>query len=122
MNASGRTGDVNYEPSTIAEIGQDARYKYSNLPLSGTTQQRAIDKKQPFKQAGVYFRSLSEQDKADLVTALSADLRHVRNQGNLYTMLSYFNKADSGFGARLVKALDADGAKVKALSDKLTDD
>lgn len=122
MNASGRTGDVNYEPSTTAEIGQDARYKYSNLPLSGTTQQRAIDKKQPFKQAGVYFRSLSEQDKADLVTALSADLRHVRNQGNLYTMLSYFNKADSGFGARLVKALDADGAKVKALSDKLTDD
>ncbi|TXI86333.1 MAG: catalase, partial [Cupriavidus sp.] len=122
MNGSGRSGEVNYEPSGIAEIAQDPRYKGSNLPLAGTTQQRAIDRKQPFRQAGIYFRSLPERDKVDLVTALSGDLRKVRNDDNRYTMLSYFNKADSGLGGRLVKALGADGAKVKALSDKLSDD
>ncbi|MFL9896641.1 catalase [Paraburkholderia fungorum] len=122
MNASGRTGDVNYEPSGISELSQDPKYKYVQTPLSGTTQQIAIHKKQNFRQAGQYFESLTEQGKGDLVTALSGDLSHVTNEDNKYTMLSYFNKADPDLGARLIRALNADGSKVKALSAKLSDE
>jgi catalase len=82
----------------------------------------AIHKKQMFKQAGVFYRSLPESEKADLVTALSGDLRHVTNDHNKYTMISYFNKADSDLGARLVKALGADSSRVQAMSAKLSDD
>ena len=68
-----------------------------------------------------YYRSLSEQDKADLVTALSADLGHVGNEANKYTMLSYFYKADPDYGSRLAAATKADVTRVKAAAAKLTD-
>lgn len=122
MNASGRTGEVNYEPSTIKELSQDAMYKYVQAPLSGTTQQMAIHKKQMFKQAGVFYRSLPESEKADLVTALTGDLRHVTNDKNKYIMVSYFNKADSDLGNRLEKALGVDSSRVQQMSAKLSDD
>jgi catalase len=122
MNASGRTGEVNYEPSTIGEISQDPKYKYLQSPVSGATQQMAIHKKQMFKQAGVFYRSLPTAEKADLVTALSGDLRHVTDDHNKYTMISYFNKADGDLGTRLEKALGVDSSRVQAMSAKLSDD
>lgn len=122
MNASGRKGNVNYEPSGINELSQDPQYKYVPTNVTGTTQQIAIRKKQNFHQAGQYYESLSEQGKGDLVTALSSDLSHVTNDDNRYVMLSYFNKADPDLGARLAQALNADDAKVKAMSAKLSDD
>jgi catalase len=72
-------------------------------------------------QAGEYYRSLSEQDKADLVTALSADLNHVSHEANKYVMLSYFYKADADYGTRLAKATKADVTRVKAAAAQLTD-
>src|SRR5260370_28099277 len=122
MNASGRTGEVNYEPSGISELSQNPKYKYVQTPLSGTTQQIAIHKKENFRQAGQYFESLTEQGKGDLVTALSGDLSHVTNEDNRYPMLSYFNNADPDLGARLIRALNADGSKVKTMSAKLSDE
>ena len=121
LNSSGRKGETNYEPSGIAEVSEDPRYKASRTPLNGTTQQLAIAKTRNFVQAGEYYRSLSAQDKTDLITALSADLSHVRNEANKYTMLSYFYKADADYGTRLAKALHADSVRVKASADKLPD-
>src|SRR6266404_6010958 len=121
LNSSGRKGETNYEPSGIAEVSEDPRYKASRTPLNGTTQQLAIAKTRNFVQAGEYYRSLSAQDKTDLITALSADLSHVRNEANKYTMLSYFYKADADYGTRLAGALHADSVRVKASADKLPD-
>ncbi len=121
LNSSGRKGETNYEPSTIAEVSEDPRYKANRTPLNGTIQQQAIAKTRNFVQAGEYYRSLSAQDKADLVTALGADLNRVRNEANKYRMLSYFYKADADYGTRLAKAIHADGARVKAAADQLPD-
>src|SRR6201746_316199 len=71
MNAGGRQGETNYEPSGINELGQQPTYKYTQTPLTGTTQQDAIHKTLDFRQAGEYYRSLSSADKTDLITALS---------------------------------------------------
>ena len=121
MNSGDRRGEVNYEPSTLGEIPQDPRYKYVQTPLAGTTQQAAIHKTLNFRQAGEYYRALSEQDKADLVTALSSDLNRVTNDANKYTMLSYFYKADTDYGTRLAQATHADLSRVRSLIDKLVE-
>ena len=121
MNFGDRKGDVNYEPSGIAELAQDPQYKYVQTPLAGTTQQQAIHKTLNFRQAGEYYRSLSARDKGDLVTALSADLGRVTNDANKYTMLSYFYKADADYGTRLADATHADVSRVAAQAAKLSD-
>jgi len=121
MNGGGRKGETNYEPSGINEVAEDPQAKAVRAALIGTTQQQAISKTRNFMQAGEYYRSLSEQDKADLVTALSADLNHVSHEANKYVMLSYFYKADADYGTRLAKATKADVTRVKAAAEQLTD-
>jgi catalase len=121
MNAGDRKGEVNYEPSTVAEIAQQDKYKSVQTPLSGTTQQRAIHKTLDFRQAGEYYRTLPEDQKADLITALSGDLSHVTNDANKYTMLSYFYKADADYGTRLTQATKADVARVRDAAAHLSD-
>jgi len=121
MNASGRKGAVNFEPSGINELSQDPKYKYSQTPITGTTEQRAIGKPRNFFQAGEYYRGLSEADKGYLVEALSGDLNHVTNEQNKYQMLAYFYKADSDYGTRLAKATKADVSRIKAIAQPLQD-
>ncbi|MDN7585490.1 catalase [Burkholderia seminalis] len=121
MNFGDRKGEVNYEPSTLNELAQDPQYKSVRTPLSGTTQQEAIHKKLLFRQAGEYYRSLSQQDKDDLVTALSGDLGQVKNAHNQYAMLSYFYKADADYGTRLAQAVHANVQQVQSLAAKLSD-
>jgi catalase len=121
MNSGDRKGEVNYEPSTHGEIPQNPRDKYVQTPLSGTTQQAAISRTLNFRQAGEYYRTLSPQDKQDLVTALSGDLSRVTNDANRYTMLSYFYRADTDYGTRLAQATHADLSRVRSLADKLAE-
>jgi catalase len=121
MNAGDRKGEVNYEPSGIAEIAQQDRYKYVQTPLKGTTQQRAIHKTLDFRQAGEYYRTLSETGKTDLITALSGDLSRVTNDANKYAMLSYFYKADPDYGTRLARAIHADVARVQDAATHLSE-
>ena len=108
MNAGDRKGEVNYEPSTLHELAPDPQYKSVRMTLNGTTQQEAIHKKLRFRQAGEYYRGLSQQDRDDLITALSGDLGKVTNAHNQYAMLSYFYKADADYGTRLAQAVHAD--------------
>jgi len=121
MNVSGRKGEINFEPSRTRTMTEDSDARLVQTALSGTSQQRAIDKKRNFLQAGEYYRALSAQDKADLIAALSGDLNQVTNEGDKYTMLSYFYKADADYGTRLAKAAHADVARVKNLADQLSD-
>ena len=122
MNAGDRKGEVNYEPSTLHELAQDPQYKSVRTTLAGTTQQEAIRKKLLFRQAGEYYRGLSQQDKDDLITALSGDLGKVTNARNQYAMLSYFYKADADYGTRLAQAVHANVQQVQSLAAKLNED
>lgn len=121
MNMGGRKGEVNYEPSTMHEVSEDPRYKSLRTPLAGTLQQQAIRPTADFMQAGHYYRSLSMQDKADLVTALSGDLNQLKNEANKYTMLAYFYKADPDYGLRLARATHADPARMKSRAAGISD-
>jgi catalase len=118
-NAGARTGTVNYEPSRIAPKPQPAEYRYSVLPLSGTTQHARIAKTLNFRQAGEFYRSLPAADQKNLIANLAGDLGQVRDEITLYTMLSHFQKADADYGDRLSRALKADPAKVRSLAAAL---
>jgi len=105
--------DVNYEPSRQLELSQDDQYKAVETKLVGTVQQKAISNPRDFYQAGVLYRSLSEQDKGDLIANLAGDLNKVSDKDVKITMVSYFYKADKNYGERLAKATNLDLAKVK---------
>jgi catalase len=121
MNESGRTGEVNFEPSGVHEIAQDPQYKYSSMSVSGVTQQLAIKKPANFLQAGEYYRALSPKGRDSLIEALSGDLNHVSNDANKYAMLSYFYKADADYGTRLAKATHADVSRIQTQASALQD-
>jgi catalase len=121
LNAGAKQGDVNYQPSQRADVADAAVNKYSRLSLSGTTQQQRIARTQNFKQAGDFYRSLSAQEQANLVSNLAGDLGQVKDDGVKYTMLSYFQKADANYGRAITLAVKADPARVEALAGKLQD-
>jgi catalase len=121
LNPGARTGMVNYEPSRLSPKLQDAALRGSPLLLTGTTQQAAIGKTLNFRQAGDFYRSLSKPAQANLVANLAGDLGKVKNEDTLYTMLSYFYKADSGFGAAISKAVNADVGRAQKLASALSD-
>ncbi|ACA87662.1 catalase [Shewanella woodyi] len=107
------SSDVNYQPSTKLALTDDSRYRAVNTKLSGTVQQAVIKKQDNFTQAGVLYRSLSKQDKSDLITNLSGDLGKVEDSNVKHQMLSYFYQADKEFGQRLTKAVNGDLKEVK---------
>ncbi|QJE03443.1 catalase [Massilia forsythiae] len=119
-NISGRKGSVNYQPSRLeGALVEDPQARSSQLPLTGTTQQQRIAKTLNFRQAGDFYRALGAQDRDDLIVNLSGDLKRVKNQDTLNTMLSYFWKADADYGKRLAKAVGVDGERIARLAAAL---
>ncbi|MEK6788917.1 MAG: catalase [Pseudomonadota bacterium] len=121
MNIGNRTGTVNYQPSRIQNRADNAEYKYSQLPLSGTTQQARTAKTQNFRQAGEFYRGLPKQEQLNLVSNLAGDLGAVRDEATRVTMTSYFYKADAGYGEAVAKAVNVDLAKVKSAAAALNE-
>lgn len=120
-NSGSRTSSVNYEPSLIEPKPQDAAQKRSRLPLGGSTQQARIAKTLNFRQAGEFYRSLSEKEQASLIVNLSNDLGAVKSEPTKYTMLSYFHKADRDYGRALAKAMGLDQDRVERLASTLVE-
>jgi len=120
-NPGSRKGTVNYQPSDMADVKEDPGARYSNLPLSGTTQQQRIARMQNFKQAGDFYRSLSKEQQAHLVSNLAGDLGQVKDENVRYTMLSYFYKADADYGKAISVAVKSDPARAEAMAAKLKD-
>ncbi|MFC2993710.1 catalase [Acinetobacter sichuanensis] len=121
MNISERDSDVNYEPSLKSPKPATEHAKAINTPLGDKVLQQAIQKEQPFKQAGELYRSYSALEKTDLIRNLAADLGQVKDAETKHIMLSYFYKADADYGTRLTKAVNGDLKQVQAKAAKLKD-
>ena len=121
LNGGARKGLVNYEPSRLDPKPQLEHARYSNLPLSGSTQQQRIAKTLNFRQAGEFYRSLSNAERSNLVKNLAGDLGKVTNAETRDTMLSHFYKADASFGTAVAKAIKVDVATIKSRADRLSE-
>ncbi|EOV0904515.1 catalase [Edwardsiella piscicida] len=119
---SGHTLDkgVNYQPSRIYPREELVSSRYSQTPLSGTTQQSKIQREQNFKQAGELYRSYSKKEQNDLINSLGTSLASADTVSK-NIMLSYFYKADKDYGTRLTSVANGDLPTVKNLADKLQD-
>lgn len=107
-------GDVNYQPSHSG-YQDNADYKYSTSTFSQTsTVQQKISKTNDFKQAGAFYRSLTAQEKTNLVKNLSEDLKAVKNKHAVNKMVGYFYMADSDYGTALAKELKLTRAEVES--------
>ncbi|GAA5445955.1 catalase [Microbulbifer sp. NBRC 101763] len=114
-NYGQQASTVNYQPSRIDVRNEDPKGLYSSKPLSGRTQQKAIEKKLPFAQAGAFYRSLSPEERQNLIENLAGDLGKVRDDNTKHIMLSYFYQADNDYGQRLTKAVGGDLVRVRKL-------
>jgi catalase len=121
MNGASTSTDVNYQPGDRRPAVEGASYKYSQLPLAGTTQQAAITKTLNFRQAGEFYRSLSPVEQKNLVANLAADLKAVKAQQTRMTMLSYFQKADADYGRAISIAVGANPQQVAVLASQLSE-
>lgn len=120
-NHGSTTAWVNYEPSRNDPKPQDTSARYSQLALSGSTQQARISKTLNFRQAGEFYRSLTTAQQKELISNLGNDLAALRNKEVQSIMLSYFYKADAAYGAALVKVAKADLASIKARAASLSE-
>lgn len=118
MNVGMTNSDVNYQPNRD-KVVEDPSARRSRTELSGYVQQAAIKKQQNFAQAGVLYRSLSEQEKTNLIANLSGDLSAVKDKNTQIKMVSHFYKADSDYGMRLIKALSLNAKDVKKQASML---
>lgn len=126
MAMHGRSGDVNYQPSARDDAaryddkgsGQDSN-NGTYLPLDGAIMKKAISKSAPYKQTGIFYSRLNEEQKANLISNLAGDLGQVRDMETKLTMVGHFYAANAEYGMRLAKAVNIDPAKAKAKAEML---
>jgi catalase len=101
-----RQGDVNYEPTSAdRQPVEQPQFRYSQYAVSGSTQQKAIEKQDNFRQPGEFYRALPKSEQDDLIKNLAADLGQVKSPEIKRTMVGYFYQADQDYGTRLAKAV-----------------
>jgi len=98
--------DINYQPSTKVPVKEDIKFRASKTRVDNMyiTQQK-ITKTNDFQQAGEYYRSLSQQDKTNLIRNLAGDLGQVTDKEIQKKMITYFYRADREYGMAVAEAL-----------------
>ncbi|ABM33701.1 catalase KatB [Paracidovorax citrulli] len=120
LNTGHTTSGVNYEPSRLEPRPQDPTARYSQLPLTGTTQQAKISKEQNFKQAGDLYRSYGKKEQQDLIQSFGESLAGADAESK-HIILSFLYKADPEYGTGVARVAKGDLARVKQLAAALKD-
>lgn len=99
---------VNYEPNSFEDSPkEDPEYADSSVPLHGFAGRQKIDKTDDFTQAGERFRSLPEEQQANLISNLANDLKATNDDIRLRAICNFF-RADRTLGTKLSEALGVD--------------
>lgn len=123
LNFAAQDFEVNYQPSRAFKNDN----AFSDTPsviaaryeLDGVAQKKAISVKAPFKQAGEFYRSLDENQKANLIKNLAGDLGQVRDSEVREIMVSHFYLADEEYGRRLAEAVNVSLSAVEARAGEI---
>lgn len=113
----GKNSDINFQPNTDTKANVDnEKYEYPVTNFNNTsTVQVKISKPDDFKQAGEFYRSLSEKDKTNLINNLTGDLAQVTDKNVVRKMVGYFYMADSDYGKRLAGKLNITREEVERI-------
>jgi len=113
LNSSGRDSSVNYFPAANAPKATADEFRNSTYTVNAVVDSRPISKTNNFEQAGIFYRSLPEAEKADLIRNLTADLGQVRSDRTRTIMVSYFYQADADYGTRMAEAVNVPMSEVE---------
>ena len=116
LNFTRASGNVNYQPSRTTgdnAYQENQRVVSASYSLEGLARKQAISKKLPFRQAGEFYRSLTEEQKTNLISNLAGDLGQVRSNEVKEIMLSHFYLADEDYGTRLAAAVGVSLSRVQ---------
>ncbi|MDP2315198.1 MAG: catalase [Pseudomonadota bacterium] len=97
---------TNYEPSIQKPLEQVPAHRYATTPISGTSQQAAIAKRNDFAQAGGFYRALGKTDQEHLVSNFAGDLGQVKDPTVKARIVGYLLEADKTYGERVAKAVN----------------
>ncbi|MFT3965367.1 MAG: catalase [Sphingobium sp.] len=118
LDQSGSTSNVNYFPAASEEKQVAPEFAQSTYEVNATVDAKPIETTNNFEQAGIFYRSLSTKDRADLIANLAGDLGQVRSDRVRTMMVSYFYQADKDYGTRLARAVNVPIAEVtKAVAE-----
>lgn len=120
MNSGHSTTGVNYQPSRLMPRQEQQSARYSQLALSGSTQQMKIQREQNFKQAGDLYRSYSKKERQNLIDNFGGSLASADDESK-HIILSFLYKADPEYGAGVTKVAKGNLARVKTLAQQLID-
>ncbi|MFD0590473.1 catalase [Paenibacillus sp. GCM10027627] len=99
---------VNYEPNSDSESPkEDPAYADYHAPFHGAAGREKIEKTDDFTQAGERFRSLPEDQQANLIANLTGDLRATNDDIRLRAICNFF-RADRTLGMKLSEELGVD--------------
>jgi catalase len=108
MTMQANPSSVNYEPNSSSESPREAAsYADSYAPLEGAAGRQKIEKTDDFTQAGERFRSLSEQQQANLIANVTGELEQTNDDIRLRAICNFF-RADRNFGMKLSENLGVD--------------
>jgi catalase len=98
--------EVNYQPSRTENKKDDPGYQHSQARYGDVVITQAnITKTNNFQQAGEFYRSLDEINKAHLLKNLLADLGQVENKTIKCIITGYFYLADRDLGKKIADNL-----------------
>ena len=116
MNFLPQRGDINFQPSRATggnAFSDSPQIVSARYEVEGYAAKAAISKKAPFQQAGDFYRSLSDSEKAALIANLAGDLGQVRSREIREIMVTHFYLADEDYGARLAQAVNVNMRAVR---------
>ncbi len=113
-NDEGQNPHVNYEPSTMNNLKEAEMSGKPHTPYTeGEVKKEAIDRQNPYRQAGETFRKFKEWEKDELIKNLVDNLIPCKTEIQ-EEMIAHFKKCDEEYGRRVEEGLknssSADGA------------
>ena len=92
-----------YQPSRReGSFSEKEKARYSQLPISGATQQ-----------AGEFYRQLDKVNREHLISNLASDLGQVKDPEIRTEMSAFFYQADPDYGTQVTQAVDVNLEEVK---------
>lgn len=106
MTVHANPSPINYEPNSYEEAPKEAEaaFEDSKAPLKGTIVRQAIDKKDPFTQAGERYENYTPEVRNRLVQNLVEDMKSVDPAIQLRVIYNFF-RAHPEFGSRVAEGL-----------------
>jgi len=102
---AGTNPHVNYEPNSLGGVTEASPTGAAHTPyIEGNLVRQAIERVNPYQQAGERYRAIEAWERDDLIVNLVAALSQCRREIQ-ERMVNHFNQCDPDYGARVARGL-----------------